>query len=591
MLATPPAAAGTELARVWVALAVLLTVALVLNLVTGLRKRLELGSRRIRCRHALPPGSAGADPPWAPAAGGSGAVATWRADDILPAAPRARRRARRRGGGQPPGGVGRGGRSDLRTMDGMPLGELLGARHPVCSVGRHRAGMYRRRGNGPATGAVHAGHVGHVGHSLGWLPVGPLGAHLPGDPTDAAVPGEPLGRAGPEEPIGLPGRTEVAEPAGRPRRLAMLVPRPRHGRSPSPGQRRRLRAAARRIAGAPSRPEVGQLTAQEGRELVRADTVAVVVRTVEGPRVLWQEPGGPEPAAIWGPATLGALLTLGYPVREVIPGDPLAAHAPTALLMVPVPAAGALIGAVLARREAGRPFTPADEDALARLARSTGTALDAVRRRGGVQASAGADRVTGLPGRERLLEDLRTALATLSSHGMPVTLVLARLDGLLDLRAALGRVAADQTLAVLAAGLVERLRVGDCAYRYGEDVLAFVLPGTTQDEAAGVLARLSEVLAAATPHALSGITAVPAQAAATGAPAGGVPTGGVPARGVPAGGVPARIALRGAVVPLGGVAEDLLRRAGRALGVATRAGRRDERQGERRGDQHRPAVV
>ncbi len=270
---------------------------------------------------------------------------------------------------------------------------------------------------------------------------------------------------------------------------------PQHGRHiPSPRQRKRLRAASRLLESLVERAEIARATAEEATELVEADSVALVVRSVEGPRVLWQHPGGADPADIWGPATLGALLGVGAPIREVVEGDPLIDYDPSALLVVPVPSAGMLAGAIVARRVRPRSFSPAEEDALARLARMAGAALDAASRRGYVAPGGGTDEATGFWPRDRLLNDLRAALRGLAQHGMPVSLLLAEVTGLAQHRRAGGTPAADQSLAAVSAAVIGALRVGDVPYRFGHDELAVLLPGTDADAASAVAERLQQEL-------------------------------------------------------------------------------------------------
>ncbi|MDQ1292646.1 MAG: hypothetical protein QG608_526 [Actinomycetota bacterium] len=265
------------------------------------------------------------------------------------------------------------------------------------------------------------------------------------------------------------------------------------------GQRQVLLKARRELADRRDRRGIAGIAARRAREVSDAGYASLVVRSVEGPRVLWQEPGGTGARQIWGPQTLGALLRLSEPLCEVLGSDPLSADGPTALLAVPVPAGGALVGTLLVRRRAERPFAPSDRDAVSRLARMTGAALDRHARRGDVHREADVDAVTDLPRHSRLLQDLRRALTGAEQHGMPLTLVVLRLPGLRRLGAQQGGAEADRVLKDVVRHLYSALRVGDVLYRFGREELAVLLPGTDSWAAQAVAERISAEVAARVP--------------------------------------------------------------------------------------------
>lgn len=281
----------------------------------------------------------------------------------------------------------------------------------------------------------------------------------------------------------------VAGPGGPGTRVAGCVARA------GEEQRRVLVRTRRELAGVRDRTRIAEITACGAREAVGAGYAALVVRSVEGPRVLWQEPGGTGALQIWGPATLGALLSLSEPLCEVVGSDPLAADGPTSVLAVPVPAGGVNVGTVVARRRPERPFLPADRDALTRLARMAGAALDRQARRGDVHGRDDVDAVTDLPRYGRLLQDLRRALSGAERHGMPLTLVAVHLADLRLLRAERGGIEADRVLNGVVRQLFSALRVGDVTYRLGEDELAVLLVGTDPRETGTVADRIRAAVA------------------------------------------------------------------------------------------------
>ncbi len=262
------------------------------------------------------------------------------------------------------------------------------------------------------------------------------------------------------------------------------------GVTPSSRQRDGLRRSAKRLSTSATRASAAQITAEEAALLVDGDVAAVVVHSVEGPRVLWLHPDGGD-SQIWGPQTLSALLAAGAPVREVLESDPLADGATTALLAVPIASAGTLAGTLVVRRLRAEGFTVAEQGVLDRLARMTGASLDAIARRGALAGDEDLDPVTGLVRRERMLVDLRTAVRTRAEHDLPVSLVLAEVDGLARMRTEYGDGDADEALRLIATTLNSQLRVGDIAYRHGEDDVAVLLPATELDDAEIVAGRLA----------------------------------------------------------------------------------------------------
>jgi len=350
------------------------------------------------------------------------------------------------------------------------------------------------------------------------------------EPEPVAVGPEPVEQApvGPEP--GIEPRAELSTEAA----TTSAVPQQRGHRAPSPQQRHHLRRTSRRLETTTDRFEIARVACEESLVLVEADIASLVVRSVEGPRVLRQEPQG---LGIWGARTLAALMNLGRPLRKVIEGDPLSGGGQTALLVVPVPSGGAVAGTLIVRRTTGRAFSPSEQDCLERLARMAGAGLDAAARRGALIGGHGrVDRVTGLAHRERLVQDLRSSLLTLQTHGMPASLVAAEVTGLAALRERAGRPAADEALAAVAAAVTHTLRVGDVPYRFGVDELAVLLPATSMVDAPAAARRLCDA---------------------------------VDALGVrPGGDEPLR--LRTAAVPVVGVAEDVVFRAIRALAAADR---------------------
>ena len=339
----------------------------------------------------------------------------------------------------------------------------------------------------PAIGddLVFSGFGGSGPVDIDFAPELPALPDLPAPPS--FLPGISLPEPAPE-PAPEPPAAERDEPRGP----ARTAPRKR---SATRRQRALLTGLADRLQAVDGRREVAEAAMQEAAVLVHADAVALVVRSIHGPRVLWQHPGGPDAEDLWGARTLAALLARSRPVRLAVEGDPLAGGGRTALLTAPVPAGGGSVGVVVARRR-DTAFSGPDEDALARLARVCGARLHRTAERAAATAvattgePAAVDGVTGLGSRDLLVADLVHTLAEQPVHGLPTALVVAEVVGLARLRTDQGPDAADAAAGAAAVAVAARLRIGDLLYRIGPDELAVLLPATDVAGAAAVSRRL-----------------------------------------------------------------------------------------------------
>lgn len=108
---------------------------------------------------------------------------------------------------------------------------------------------------------------------------------------------------------------------------------------------------------------------------------------------------------------------------------------------------------------------------------------------------ASIDPLTGLPGRRALQRRLIAEHARLRRHGGASTLILMDLDRFKPINDLYGHLAGDRFLRAFASELRQVLRPYDGAFRYGGDEFVVLLPQTSAQEGASVLARLRERLA------------------------------------------------------------------------------------------------
>lgn len=129
--------------------------------------------------------------------------------------------------------------------------------------------------------------------------------------------------------------------------------------------------------------------------------------------------------------------------------------------------------------------TPADLDALARLADRAAPALDNARRFAEARRLADVDASTGLRNRRAFHEALYREVARVRRYGRRLTLVLLDLDGLSD----------DGALAEVAARIRALVRSADVACRIEGDELAVLLPESGRAEGELLAERIRRAVA------------------------------------------------------------------------------------------------
>lgn len=275
--------------------------------------------------------------------------------------------------------------------------------------------------------------------------------------------------------------------------LVAGLPAPRES-GPSIEQLALLRRTHGELLAATRHGEVARVAADVALKLVASSRSALVERTVEGSRVTAESPSARRAAAPWAglfgdPAPWDS----GARVRDVVPDDVLEITVGTAVLAVPVAAVGRVLGSLVVRRAGDRPYSPGDEDVLARLGRLVGAALERVGRRGSVHVEA--EEPEGLPDGEALLGALRSALRVSMAPALPVALVVVRV-GAVAARLEAGRTSEGEALVEAVADVLRSsLRPGDELFRWQGDELAVMLPETTRGQAVRVTIRLRAAMA------------------------------------------------------------------------------------------------
>ena len=157
------------------------------------------------------------------------------------------------------------------------------------------------------------------------------------------------------------------------------------------------------------------------------------------------------------------------------------AHPPVrSLLVVPLAGVKARYGWIyLANRSDGSPFTAADEELLALLARQTANAYENEL----LAERATRDALTGLQNRGEFDAALERETARAARQHSPVALVMADVDHFKLCNDRLGHAAGDTVLRGLAAEFAKSVRGYDQVFRYGGEEFALLFPGATAEDA------------------------------------------------------------------------------------------------------------
>jgi diguanylate cyclase (GGDEF)-like protein len=175
---------------------------------------------------------------------------------------------------------------------------------------------------------------------------------------------------------------------------------------------------------------------------------------------------------------------------QVDPRDdarPLAASATVgdvAALAAPIP-----LGLVSVARR-GRPFTDAERELVASLARQTGISLENVELHEQVQRQAVTDKLTGLSNRGRFQEVIAAEAAAARRFDQPLALLMLDVDDFKRVNDTYGHQQGDLVLREIAAVLADCSREVDEPARYGGEELAVALQQTDLAGAEAIAERV-----------------------------------------------------------------------------------------------------
>ena len=160
---------------------------------------------------------------------------------------------------------------------------------------------------------------------------------------------------------------------------------------------------------------------------------------------------------------------------------------------VPVSFMGRALGVLHATGPVGQPPGSDQVSQLTTLATQAGARIGTVRAFQRTQLQASTDGLTGLVNRRTLETQLRGLL----KHSRPFALAIADLDRFKQLNDTHGHEAGDRALRAFAKTAQDVLREDDVIARWGGEEFVIVVPDLDRHQAAGVLERIRERLAAA----------------------------------------------------------------------------------------------
>jgi diguanylate cyclase (GGDEF)-like protein len=162
---------------------------------------------------------------------------------------------------------------------------------------------------------------------------------------------------------------------------------------------------------------------------------------------------------------------------------------------VTIVVAGEPVGVVCVFGDEPRPIAPAEEQALAALARQASAQLELRRRNAELRELALCDALTGLANRTLLADHLDLALAQRERSGGEVAVLFCDVDDFKAVNDRLGHEAGDRLLVQIAERLREATRATDTVARIAGDEFVVVCAGLdTPSEAHEVVRRIGTLL-------------------------------------------------------------------------------------------------
>jgi diguanylate cyclase (GGDEF)-like protein len=201
-------------------------------------------------------------------------------------------------------------------------------------------------------------------------------------------------------------------------------------------------------------------------------------------------------AVDWVASTRRPLVVAG-PLRRMLPGDLVAVHGLDTAVLLPLVAAGALRGVVVAGSREPRPWSEAEVEAAGALVDVAGAPIAVA----DVRHAARIDPLTGCLNRGAMEERLTEEIDRAQRQGTPLACVLFDLDDFKAINDGHGHQAGDAVLRRVGTTLLAEFRSFDLVARYGGDEFLAILPNASGADPGAAARRVL--------HALNGTPLAP----------------------------------------------------------------------------------
>lgn len=249
--------------------------------------------------------------------------------------------------------------------------------------------------------------------------------------------------------------------------------------------------ASRRMTSTVDSQEIAAIALGEAVKLGQAQAGLFVVRQGSELATLAQHDAGSFVLSALRTSAVRRVFETGQSVAAVLSEEPLFAKGSQASVAVPVISSGSIGAVVLLTREADRPFSRNDIDALELLAPLVGSALQSAESHGSATRLADVEPLTGLKNRRCLDRDLAEV-----DRETTISYFMLDVDNFKNFNDTNGHAAGDEALRCVADLLSANVRPSDVVYRYGGEEFCVLLPGTNAATASVVAERVRAAIQA-----------------------------------------------------------------------------------------------
>jgi diguanylate cyclase (GGDEF)-like protein len=266
-----------------------------------------------------------------------------------------------------------------------------------------------------------------------------------------------------------------------------------------------LRRVATAVVDGLAPAEIYELVSGETARLLSA-AGAAVLRLQDDRRLVvvgsWARlPEGRYPAGRTVPVRPGSdmdqAIATGAPVRVEVhrEGGTFDSLGYTSSIVAPIKVAGRTWGLMVVATDQPGTLTADHERHLDEIVDLLATSIASLEDRAKLSAQASTDPLTGLANHRELHERLRSEVARARRHGQPLSVAVLDIDHFKQLNDIAGHATGDRLLVAVADSLREVCRTEDTLGRVGGDEFAWILPGSSREQAFAAVERVRKRVA------------------------------------------------------------------------------------------------